>query len=98
MSVILCIAGAFALAFSGVAVYIVRKLRKHDLYLRSMLFQQSFTNDAIEMMLWKIRYNIVRWEKEFVESENYEMAQEAKKASTIIEGMINYYRENMKGD
>jgi hypothetical protein len=63
-----------------------------------MLFQQSFTNDAIEMMLWKIRYNIVRWEKEFVESENYEMAQEAKKASTIIEGMINYYRENMKGD
>lgn len=55
-----------------------------------------FANDTHEMVLWKIRYDIFLWKDQFVKKENYEMAEQTKAAINIIDGMIQYYRDNLK--
>ena len=76
----------------AIAIYALRKLSK------LMLSHSQFTNDANEMILWKIRYDIWCWNENLVKAENYEMAQQAKVATNIIADMITFYRNNLKAD
>ena len=89
----------------AIAIYALRKLSKQYktlqeiYYLQKLMFSHSqFTNDANEMVLWKIRYDIWCWNENLVKSENYEMAQQAKVATNIIADMITFYRNNLKAD
>ena len=77
----------------AIAIYALRKLSK-----QLMLSHSQFTNDANEMILWKIRYDIWCWNENLVKAENYEMAQQAKVATNIIADMITFYRNNLKAD
>ena len=89
----------------AIAIYALRKLAKQyktlqELYYlqKLMLSHSQFTNDANEMILWKIRYDIWCWNENLVKAENYEMAQQAKVATNIIADMITFYRNNLKAD
>lgn len=68
-------------------------IREYQAYISKHL---NFNSDANEMILWKIRYDILVWVNQFIKTENYEMAQQATLASNIIEGMINSYRNHLK--
>ena len=83
----------------AIAIYALRKLSKQyktlqEIYYlqKLMLSHSQFTNDANEMILWKIRYDIWCWNENLVKAENYEMAQQAKVATNIIADMITFYR------
>lgn len=87
----------------AIAIYALRKLSKQyktlqEIYYlqKLMLSHSQFTNDANEMILWKIRYDIWCWNENLVKAENYEMAQQAKVATNIIADMITFYRNNLK--
>lgn len=65
-------------------------------YQQLLLIHSQFGNDAHEMLLWKDRCDIIKWQKELILMENYEMANETKKATERIANMINYYRDNLQ--
>ena len=63
----------------AIAIYALRKLSKQyktlqEIYYlqKLMLSHSQFTNDANEMILWKIRYDIWCWNENLVKAENYE--------------------------
>lgn len=84
-------------------IWLVREQRKEYKIMEIMAGSQAwlvanmqFANDANEMLLWKIRYDILQWKKDFIENENYEMIKESRLATEIIADMIEQYRRNLK--
>lgn len=94
-------------------VWNIRKTRK-DIERLSLLIQicadqqrmicghSIFTNDAMELLLWKNRQEVYTWMQLWAQMEQYEAADQAKTVVQQMEAMINYHRnktnENEKSD
>lgn len=65
-------------------------------YQQLLLAHLQFGNDAHEMLLWKDRCDIIKWQQELISIENYEIAKETQKATERIASMINFYRNNLQ--
>lgn len=59
-------------------------------------YSSIFTNDALELLLWKTRQEVFTWQNLWVQAEQYEAAEQAKIVLQQIESMINFHRNQMK--
>jgi len=59
-------------------------------------FHSVFTNDAMELLLWKARQEVYTWQSLWVQAEQYEAAEQAKIVLQQMESMIKFHREQLK--
>lgn len=95
----------FILSFAQISLVAILMYQQHRQtkrlqlmiqYQQLLLAHLQFGNDAHEMLLWKDRCDIIKWQQELISMENYEMAKETQKATERIAGMINFYRDNLQ--
>lgn len=98
--IIISIISIINLILCSVLVTEIRRQEEKMQYLieqnYSILAHISFSNDAEEMILWKIRQDVYNWQNMWASKEQYEDAQQAKIMIRNIEYLIENYRKNIK--
>lgn len=96
MSVTISILCACTIIQAIVLYFVARNLKKIITVQNAELFMLSYISCTQEMILQKIRYDVLKWKQKFIASENYEMAEEAGKIISEIEQMISFYQSEIK--
>lgn len=68
----------------------------HNDQLQQIYEHSVFTNDAMELLLWKTRQEVYTWQRLWAQTEQYEAAEQAKMVIQQAEAMINYHRNKLK--